>query len=136
MLLCSWSSQILRHPLHGSTSHCDLPGHRHCKGRQKLTRTSQGPAPSKSLGIIMENAKASESCRVGWMSVCEAVRPRPFTGGKFTPVKDSEKQAQQSIYIADGQNECHGDQVVVTATYSFSDIRISCCWQHSPGPAL
>lgn len=67
----------------------------------------------------MVNAKASESCRVGGMSVCEAARLRPFTGSKFTPVNDSEKQAQQSIHVADGQNECHGDQVVVMATYSF-----------------
>ena len=121
MLLSSSSPQILQHLLHGSTSHCALPGHSHCKARQKLIRKCKGPAPYKSLGIIMVYTKASESCIGGWMSVCEAVRPRPFTGGKFTPInnKDSEKQGLQRIYIPDGQNECHRDQVVVTATYSF-----------------
>lgn len=121
MLLYSWSLQIVQHLLHGNTSHCALPGHRHCKGRQKLIRKCKGPAPCKSLGIIEVYTKASESCIVCWMSVCEAVRPRPFTGGQLTPVnnKDSEKQGLQRIYIADGQNECHRDQVVVMATYSF-----------------
>jgi len=68
----------------------------------------------------MVYSKASESCTVGWMLVCEAVKARPFTGGKFTPVnnKDSEKQSLQRIYTADEQNKCHRDQAVVTATDS------------------
>lgn len=121
MLLCFWSPQILQHPLHESTSHCALCGHRHCKGRQKLIRKRKGPAPYKSVGIIMVYTKASERCTVGWMSVREAVRPRTFISGKFTPVnnKNSEKQGLQRVYRADGQNECHRDQEVVTATSSF-----------------